>query len=81
MNIMKTQPKRRVTTIVELPIGTRFYYHGRLWEVVEAREQRKECVIYYIEGISVMCVAKARQDGKNVCFKWIEDQEENDEVK
>lgn len=67
--------------MVELPIGKRFYYHGRLCEVVEAREQRKECVIYYRECISVMCVAKARQYGKNVCFKWIEDQEENDEVK
>ena len=59
---------------IELPIGTRFFYKGRLCEVVEtAYDHCSECVMECSDCISLVCESEGRQDGKNVCFKLVQE--------
>ena len=70
--------------MIDLAVGTRFYYRGRLCEVVEVGSKSRYCegcVIRRDTCIDLECDPEARHDGKEVCFKWVEDQEENDETK
>ena len=62
--------------MIDLAIGTRFYYKGRLCEVVEPQSERcRECAVSYgfDECMMLDCRPSCRQDGKNVCFKWVEE--------
>ena len=62
--------------MIDLAIGTRFYFKGRLCEVVEPQSDRcRECVVSYgyVECSMFVCRPSLRQDGKNVCFKWVEE--------
>ena len=61
--------------MIELSIGTRFYYKGRLCEVVEMEQGHcMECVIKeYRDCVSLVCAYRARHDNKSVCFKWVEE--------
>ena len=68
--------------IIELPIGTRFYYKGMLCEVVELEDEYdyckcSKCDMSFNECSVMNCSLKSRKDGKSVCFKWIEEKEEN----
>lgn len=72
--------------MIDLAIGTRFHYKGKLCEVVELEDgydynKCSKCNMSLIECNVMNCASKSREDGKSVCFKWVEDQEENDEVK
>ena len=62
--------------MIELEIGTRFYYKGKLCEVVEKSHNNcLDCVIMEISDcLPLVCVSKARQDRKNVCFKEVKDE-------
>ncbi|MGN1179161.1 MAG: hypothetical protein ACI4SI_08995 [Candidatus Ornithospirochaeta sp.] len=71
--------------MIDLAIGTRFHYKGKLCEVVELEAEYdynkcSKCNMSFIECNVMNCASKSREDGKSVCFKWIEDQEENDDV-
>ena len=69
-----TYTKRRI--MFEFTIGTRFYYKGKLCEVVEPQSERcRECAVSYgfDECMMLDCRPSCRQDGKNVCFKWVEE--------
>lgn len=60
--------------MIELAIGTKFYYDGRLCEVVEAQSDKcKECVVGCNAFVKLGCNSKYRQDGKNVCFKLVQE--------
>ena len=65
--------------MIELAIGTRFYYKGKLCEVVELEHEYDYCKCLKcdisLNECSVMnCSFKSREDGKSVCFKWVEDE-------
>ena len=67
---------------LELPIGARFYYEGKSCEVVETQPGGcKECVAGYDICMMHECDPEFRQDGKNVGFRWVEEQRDNNEVK
>ena len=62
--------------MIELAIGTRFYYKGRLCEVVEIGYKLGccfECDISDSKCDIMSCTPISRHDGKNVCFKWVEE--------
>ena len=59
---------------IELAIGTRFRYNGKLCEVVEPEYERcRECVICYSDCKTMACEAKLRRDDTKVCFKLVEE--------
>ena len=63
-------------TMIDLAVGTRFYYRGRLCEVIEVGSKSRYCegcVIRRDTCIELECDPEARHDGKEVCFKWVED--------
>ena len=62
---------------IELAIGTRFYHEGNLCEVVKIEHGACEkCVMYSDECNTMACIPISRHDGKNVCFKLVEKNEE-----
>ena len=62
--------------VIDLAIGTRFYYDGRLCEVVEAEHECcQECVLAFKECNIMECTPKLRQDRKDVCFKYVKNEE------
>ena len=68
--------------MIDLAVGTRFYYNGKLCKVVETEHDYKcsECDLS-IDKCSVMnCASVARADGKNICFKWVKDTEDMEET-
>ena len=63
--------------MVELTIGSRFWYKDKLCEVVEEESEFK-CIRCRIYGDRRMCeesncFADSRHDGKSVCFKRVEE--------
>lgn len=60
--------------MIELAIGTRFYYKGKLCEVVEAQADRcRECNVDFDVCIRLECEHDLRKDGKYVCFKFVQE--------
>ena len=62
--------------MIELSIGTRFYYKGRLCEVVELEDEYdrcSKCGLFIYDCRMMNCRSTLREDGKNVCFKWIKE--------
>lgn len=62
--------------MIELVIGTRFLYKKRLCEIVEIKQggDCRDCAITaYRDCAAFVCFSRARQDNKNVCFKWVEE--------
>lgn len=60
---------------IELPIGTRFYYKGRLCEVVEtAFDHCSECIMECSDCVSMICESEGRQDNTEICFKFVEEE-------
>ena len=61
---------------LELPIGTRFYFNNRLYEVVELEDNGWGCSQCALAGDEAICeIMKCkdyRYDGKGVFFKEIE---------
>ena len=58
--------------MIDLAIGTRFYYNGRPYKVVEIEDEYfrcSECDIFHYECSMFNCASASRQDGKNVCFQ------------
>ena len=63
--------------MIDLAIGTRFYYKGKLFEVVDAQSGCcRECAIGYDFCTILECNYPFRHDGKSVCFKLVEEKEE-----
>ena len=64
--------------MIDLAVGTRFYYNGKLCKVVETEHDYKcaECDLSINECCNMSCGSGAREDGKNICFKWVEDTDE-----
>ncbi len=64
--------------MIEVAVGERFYYNGKYCKVVETEQDYKcaECDLSLNECCNMGCGSEAREDGKNVCFKWVEDTEE-----
>ena len=59
---------------IELPIGTIFYYKGRLCEVVEIKyDHCSECVMECSDCVSLICESENRHDNTEICFKWVEE--------
>ena len=68
--------------MIDLAVGTRFYYEGKPCKVVETEHDYKcsECDLS-IDKCSVMnCASVARADGKNICFKWVKDTEDTEDM-
>lgn len=68
--------------MIELAIGTRFYYKGKLCEVVELEDKYdyckcSKCDMSFNECSVMNCALKSRKDGKSVCFKLVEEKDEN----
>ena len=61
--------------MIDLAIGTRFRYDGILYKVVEAQLWScRECDFRYDScGIWLACTPEFRKDGKDVCFKFVEE--------
>ena len=62
--------------MIELAIGTRFRYNGRLCKVVEVEyeyDRCSECDIFINDCSMMDCGSTSREDGKNVCFKYAEE--------
>ena len=68
--------------MIDLAVGTRFHYNGKYCEVVETEQDYKcaECDLSLNECCNMGCGSEAREDGKNVCFKWINDTEDTEET-
>ncbi len=68
--------------MIDLAVGTRFYYNGKYCEVVETEQDYKcaECDLSLNECCNMGCGSEAREDGKNVCFKWINDTEDTEDM-
>ena len=71
--------KARRKTMIELDIGTIFRYDGILCKVVEAQSSScRECDFRYDScGIMLACKPEFRKDGKDVCFKYVKNEEDN----
>ena len=69
--------------MVDLAVGTEFYYKGKPCKVVETEYDFicSECDLSVDECSVMTCASEARKDGKNVCFKWIEDTEDIEDIK
>ena len=65
--------------MIELDIGTIFRYDGILCKVVEAQSWScRECDFRYDScGIMLACKPEFRKDGKDVCFKYVKNEEDN----
>ena len=63
--------------MIELDIGTTFRYDGILCKVVEAQSWScRECDFRYDScGIMLACKPEFRKDGKDVCFKYVKNEE------
>ena len=60
--------------MIELAIGTRFYYKGRLCEVVETEyEHCQGGVMECSDCVSLICESENRQDNTEICFKLVEE--------
>lgn len=71
----------KIEDSLELPIGTRFYYMGHIYEVIKSDEGRwgcPECSLFdEIEICSVMnCDKQYRRDKKCIFFKKVKEAEE-----
>ena len=68
--------------MIDLAVGARFYYNGKLCKVVEIEHDYKcaECDLSINECCNMSCGSGAREDGKNVCFKWVKDIEDMEET-
>ena len=68
--------------MIDLAVGARFYYNGKLCKVVETEHDYKcaECDLSINECCNMSCGSGAREDGKNVCFKWVKDIEDMEET-
>lgn len=68
--------------MIDLAVGTRFYYNGKLCKVVETEHDYKcaECDLSINECCNMSCGSGAREDGKNVCFKWVKDTEDTEDM-
>ena len=71
---MRSMRRKR---IIELAIGTIFRYDGILCKVVEAQSSScRECDFRYDScGIMLACKPEFRKDGKDVCFKYVKNEE------
>ena len=69
--------------MIDLALGTRFYYKGKLCKVVETEYEYRcsECALSIDECSVMNCASVAREDGKNICFKWVEDTKETKDIK
>ena len=72
----------KIEDSLELPIGTRFYYMGHIYEIVKSDEGRwgcPKCALFdEIEICSVCnCDRRYRHDKKINFFKEVEEVEEN----
>ena len=72
---MATLPREEEQiTMIELPIGTRFYYEGELCEVSECMHCMATCV-FNIENYEVckmfVCENSKRKDGVGVFFERV----------
>lgn len=69
--------------MIDLALGTRFYYNGKLCKVVETEYDYMcaECDLSINECSVMNCASGARKDGKNICFKWVEDTKETEDIK
>ena len=65
---------------IDLPIGTRFYFKEKLYEVVESSSEHCQECYRFLEGdwctSGFICDPRYRHDGKRVYFKWIPEIEE-----
>ena len=65
---------------IDLPIGTRFYFKEKLYEVVESPSEHCQECYRFLEGdwctSGFICDPRYRHDGKRVYFKWIPEIEE-----
>lgn len=62
--------------MIELAVGTIFRYNGNLFKVVKVKDEYERCSKYglFIYDCRMMdCGSTSREDGKNVCFKWIKE--------
>ena len=68
--------------MIDLAVGARFYYNGKLCKVVETEHDYKcaECDLSINECCNMSCGSGAREDGRNVCFKWVKDTEDMGET-
>lgn len=68
--------------MIDLAVGTRFYYNGKYCEVVETEQDYKcaECDLSLNECCNMGCGSEAREDGKNVCFKWVKNTEDTEDM-
>lgn len=68
--------------MIDLAVGARFYYNGKLCKVVETEHDYKcaECDLSINECGNMSCGSGAREDGKNVCFKWVKDREDTKDI-
>ena len=69
--------------MIDLALGTRFYYNGKLCKVVETEYDYRcsECDLSNDECCNMSCGSGARKDGKNICFKWVEDTKDTEDIK
>ena len=68
--------------MIDLAVGTRFYYNGKLCKVVETEYDYRcsECDLSINECCNMSCGSGAREDGKNICFKWVKDTEDTEDM-
>ncbi len=68
--------------MIDLAVGARFYYNGKYCEVVETEQDYKcaECDLSLNECCNMGCGSEAREDGKNVCFKWVKNTEDTEDM-
>ena len=67
--------------MVDLAVGTEFYYKGKLCKVVELEDPHdyykcSKCSMPLHDCNTMDCKMASRKDGKSVCFKWVETTEE-----
>lgn len=71
--------------MVDLAVGTEFYYKGSLCKVFEAGHEYdydkcSRCDISLSECSTMNCASESREDGKSVYFKWIGDTEDTEDI-
>lgn len=72
--------------MVDLAVGTEFYYKGSLCKVFEVGHEYdydkcSRCDMSLSECSIMNCASGARKDGKSVYFKWIGDTENTEDIK
>lgn len=66
--------------MIEVAIGERFYYNGKYCEVVEAEPGHNKCSECDLSSngcCDLVCSSVLRADDTEVCFKWVNDTDEN----